>query len=109
MNQYEELLKQRDARQAELDKLDQDIEAARNVELDAVITQIKTLISTYKIDLKKLFPERFPDKAPRKSYNKGVKAIPRFRDPSTGVTWSGRGKSPRWFDKANPDHFRIPE
>ena len=28
---------------------------------------------------------------------KGTKAKPKYRDPATGTTWSGRGKEPAWI------------
>ena len=38
--------------------------------------------------------------------NKGKKAdgtvrkvAPKYQDPVSGATWTGRGKSPKWFDK----------
>ncbi|THJ46794.1 H-NS histone family protein [Burkholderia sp. LS-044] len=32
---------------------------------------------------------------------------PRFWDPDTGATWSGRGKRPRWMQGRNPEEFRL--
>lgn len=34
-------------------------------------------------------------------------ARPRFYDPVTGSTWSGRGKKPRWMKDRDPDDFLI--
>uniref|UniRef100_UPI003BEEB627 H-NS histone family protein n=1 Tax=Burkholderia arboris TaxID=488730 RepID=UPI003BEEB627 len=34
-------------------------------------------------------------------------ARPRFYDPVTGATWSGRGKKPRWMKDREPDDFLI--
>jgi DNA-binding protein H-NS len=39
-------------------------------------------------------------------------AAPKYRDPNSGATWSGRGKVPRWMKPlieqgANRDDFRI--
>ena len=27
------------------------------------------------------------------------KVAPKYQDPVSGATWTGRGKSPKWFDK----------
>jgi len=40
-------------------------------------------------------------------------ATPRYRDPGTGATWTGRGPQPRWMREAiragkSPDDFLIP-
>lgn len=40
-----------------------------------------------------------PDDAP--------KAAPKFRDPATGETWTGRGRAPGWIKGKNRDDFRI--
>ena len=29
---------------------------------------------------------------------KGRKVAPKYRDPDTGDTWSGRGRKPRWLE-----------
>jgi len=33
---------------------------------------------------------------------------PKYRDPKTGKTWSGRGRAPAWLGK-NPNRFLIAE
>ncbi|WP_433960877.1 H-NS family nucleoid-associated regulatory protein [Burkholderia pyrrocinia] len=32
---------------------------------------------------------------------------PRYWDPQTGATWSGRGKRPRWMNGRDPEEFRL--
>ena len=34
-------------------------------------------------------------------------AVAKFRDPTTGKTWTGRGKRPGWFDAERADEFRL--
>lgn len=44
------------------------------------------------------------------SRKKGKPALPLYRDPVSGKTWSGRGRQPEWVQKAeNLDAIRIPE
>ena len=43
---------------------------------------------------------------------RGMPAAPKYRDPVSGATWSGRGKLPRWMKHlieqgAKRDDFRI--
>jgi DNA-binding protein H-NS len=50
-----------------------------------------------------------PADRPRRKY---PKVLPRFRNPDTDETWSGRGKQPRWLIAATEagrsiDEFRI--
>ena len=35
------------------------------------------------------------------------KVAPKYRDPATGDTWTGRGKAPRWIAGKNRDDFLI--
>ena len=42
----------------------------------------------------------------------GKKVAPKYRDPSTGATWTGRGLKPKWLAEAvaagkTPDDFAI--
>ena len=34
-------------------------------------------------------------------------ADPKYRDPVTGKTWSGKGKRPKWFDARRTEDFLI--
>jgi DNA-binding protein H-NS len=36
----------------------------------------------------------------RKGMNAGAKVAPKYRDPTSGATWSGRGLKPRWLTSA---------
>ncbi len=42
-----------------------------------------------------------PAHTPRKSLS-----APRYRDPTTGRTWSGRGRPPKWMAIKNPAALR---
>jgi DNA-binding protein H-NS len=51
------------------------------------------------------------DRKPRRKY---PKVLPRYRNPETSETWSGRGKQPRWLLVAmesghSMEEFRISE
>ncbi|WP_081080116.1 H-NS histone family protein [Burkholderia cepacia] len=39
--------------------------------------------------------------------SKGVKHIPKYIDPKTGSTWSGRGRRPRWLIGKNLTDFEL--
>jgi len=32
---------------------------------------------------------------------------PKYRDPATGKTWTGRGKAPKWIDGKDRSKFLI--
>jgi DNA-binding protein H-NS len=37
----------------------------------------------------------------------GNKVVPKYRDPDSGATWSGRGKTPRWINGADRSQYAI--
>ena len=50
--------------------------------------------------------------APVRSGSKGSRVAIKYRDPSTGSTWTGRGKRPRWLQSrldggATLDSFSV--
>lgn len=89
---YRELL-------AERETLEAQIEAVKGHERQGVITQIKELMADYEISFNELV-----NKKPSKS---GHSVAPKYRDPQSGSTWSGRGKPPRWLAGQNRDAFLI--
>lgn len=90
---------------AEREKLDAEIKAKQDAEKASVIAQIKTVAETYGITPDELVEAM----GGLKSKRKGVKAKPKYKDPATGVIWSGRGKEPAWIKGKNRDQFLIPD
>lgn len=88
MNDINELLAQRQA-------LDAQIEAARAEEKRTAIELMRTWVQTYDIKPAEVFSR------PRKTTRAPV--APKYRNPATGATWTGRGKTPRWL-AVEPDH-----
>ena len=37
----------------------------------------------------------------------GQTVAPKYRDPATGATWTGRGKAPKWIDGKDRAQFAI--
>jgi DNA-binding protein H-NS len=95
---YEEL-------QAKIADLQAQAEQVRREERQQAIDMAKTMISTYDITAKDLGL----DKAPKvKTGPKpGNKVSPKYRDPASGATWSGRGKTPRWINGADRSQYAI--
>lgn len=93
---YNELLRQRA-------ELDQKIEEARAQELDAALNQIRELMDRYGITAQEIMPhsERAPVRRVR------AKVEPKYRDPATGATWTGRGKPPTWIAGKDRTPFVI--
>jgi DNA-binding protein H-NS len=80
---------------AQLEKLQVQVEEARGREVEAAIAQIKEKIAEYDITAEELgFASPSPGAGRRKSA-----LPPKYRNPKTGETWSGRGRVPRWIGK----------
>ena len=56
------------------------------------IEQVKSLMAQYDITVE--------DLAKKTSSAAGVKVPPKWEDPVSGAKWTGRGKSPSWFNEA---------
>ncbi len=87
----------------QLAKVQAQMAAAREKELAAAIAQIKEQIAEYGITAEEL---GFSGKRARKAHSGGLP--PKYRDPKTGKTWSGRGRVPAWIGKRR-DRFLIQE
>lgn len=88
---------------AQADALAQQAEEARLAELESVIKTMREQIGQYGITQEQLFGRR------RSSATRANGPVPpKYRDPKTGATWSGRGKAPQWIAGAkNRDRFLI--
>jgi len=95
---YKELLKQREA-------LEQQITEARRRELSDAVSQVRALVSEYGLTQQDVFPSG--RSATARSSTSGTKVAPKYRDPATGQTWTGRGKAPKWIQNENREKFAI--
>ncbi|SFF33670.1 H-NS histone family protein [Paracidovorax wautersii] len=91
---YKDLIAQRDA-------LDVQIKQAREQELSEVKTKIKELVEAYGLKAGDIFPPK------RVNAGKGRSVAPKYRDPNSGATWSGRGKPPAWIADRPREAFLI--
>ena len=78
----------------QLAKVQAQVEAAREKELANTIAQIKEQIAEYGIPAEEL---GFSSK--RTASRKTSSLPPKYRDPKTGATWTGRGRAPAWLGK----------
>jgi DNA-binding protein H-NS len=98
-NSYKELLKQREA-------LEQAIATARQQELSEAVRKARELVAEFGLSVQDIFPSgRGAPKSAAKST--GVKVAPKYRDSTTGQTWTGRGKAPKWIDGKDRSKFLI--
>ena len=90
MPTLQELLEQKAA-------LERQIIETQREERAAAIAQIKTLMSQHGLTVADL-STRSPA-GTRRAESTG-KVPPKYRDPATGNTWSGRGLQPNWLKSA---------
>lgn len=86
MATYKELLQQRE-------QLEQQIKDARNQELTNAVEKVRALVSEYSLTPEDVFP---PARGKRPG-TAGSKVAPKYKNPETGDTWTGRGKAPKWI------------
>lgn len=95
MSSYKELLKQRE-------NLEQQINEARRQELSGAISQARALVTEFGLTVQDVFPA-----GRARSASSGTKVAPKYRDPATGLTWTGRGKAPKWIQNQDRAQFAI--
>jgi DNA-binding protein H-NS len=78
---------------AQLEKLQVEIVSAREREIEAAIAGIKEKIAEYGITAEEL---GFSSK---RAGRREAALPPKYRNPKTGQTWSGRGRVPAWIGK----------
>ena len=96
MISYKELLKQRD-------EIEKKIQDARQRELAEAVGKVRTLIAEYGLSVVDVFP---PVRASR-GKSAGSKVAAKYKNPTTGETWTGRGKAPKWIQNQDRSKFEI--
>jgi DNA-binding protein H-NS len=81
--------------------LAQQIEDARRSEIAEVLAKIRAEVQQYSLTVNDIFPG-----GRRRGRSLG-KVAPKYRDPTTGRTWTGRGKAPKWIDGRDRAQFSI--
>ena len=78
---------------AQADELLKQAERLRKEEIKGVVAEIKARMAEYGITIDDLG-------TPSKAGAKGKVVKPKYRNPETGATWTGRGKPPNWLKEA---------
>jgi len=103
MATYKQLMAEKAALEAKL----QEVRAA---EVAGVIEKIQGLMADYGLSVEDIAGKRRRGR-PAKNAATGIAKTalpPKYMDPKTGKTWSGRGRAPAWIGK-NPKRFLIAE
>ena len=97
---YKDLLQERQA-------LDERIKEARRREISMAVSQVRQLIADFDLSPQDVFPSGRTPRAASANGVSGTKVAPKYRDPATGQTWTGRGKPPRWIQNQDREQFAI--
>lgn len=76
--------------------LDQEIEVTQKRERSDALAKVKALMSEYGLSASDLAGKG----GAKSGATKGAKIAPKYRNPATGDTWSGRGLKPKWLNTA---------
>lgn len=95
MPTYKELLAQKQ-------KLEEQLEAVRLKEFEQVVAQVKQIIADYGLTAADI---GLASKS--KVKGKRTSVAPKYQDPKTEATWTGRGRAPAWIAGKNYERFLI--
>jgi DNA-binding protein H-NS len=87
--------------QSQIEKLQKQAEQARDKEVSTVVAQIKSMMAEYGIQPSDL------GVAARRKRKTGTPTAPKFSNPQTGETWTGRGRAPKWIEGKDRAKFAI--
>lgn len=82
--------------------LEAQIEAAQKAQMAEGIAKAKAIIEEYKLTKEDVFGAS--QKRGRKA---GGTVAPKYKDPISGATWTGRGKAPKWIEGNDRTQFVI--
>ncbi|MCA8435472.1 H-NS family nucleoid-associated regulatory protein [Burkholderia seminalis] len=96
MKSYSELLEQ-------LEQLRREIDIVREFEARRIAQRVLEVLAENGVKVEEL------TKQPSRGRRKGTKLEPKYWNPQTGATWSGRGRKPLWLVGDDIDRFLIRE
>lgn len=98
MATYKELIQQRES-------LEKQIAEARHRETSDAVSQVRALIAEFGLTQQDIFPSGKSGRAA--AVKTGAKVAPKYRNPATEETWTGRGKAPKWIEGQDRTPFLI--
>ncbi len=81
--------------------LEAQIEAARKAENADAIAKVKALVAEHGLTQQDIFG------GAKRGRKVSGSVAPKYRDSSTGATWTGRGKAPKWIEGKDRAQFAI--
>ena len=87
--------------QAQIEKLQKQADQAREKEIASVVAEIRKMMSDYGIQASDL------GIAAKRKRRASAPVAPKYQNPQTGATWTGRGRAPKWIDGKDRTKFAI--
>ena len=85
---------------AQREALERQIEQTKKQERGDAVEKVKALMAEYGLTVADLGSRPLPGKPKKSKSGGGNKVAAKYRNASTGETWSGRGLQPRWLKAA---------
>ena len=94
---------------AQIADLERQASDVRRQEIKDAVSTVRELIQKHSLSLHDIGEKLFGKPgAGRSAKASGPKSAPKFKDPKSGKTWTGRGKPPNWIvGISNRDPFLI--
>jgi len=91
--------------QSKIEELKAQAEMVKREEKQQAIDMARAMIQSFGITAKDLGLDKAvkAKTGPRP----GQKVVPKYRDPASGATWSGRGKTPKWINGTDRSQYAI--
>lgn len=89
--------------QSQIAELQALAEKARLDEISKARNQVRQLMREHGLKLRDVLDEQKKSTSEKKP----APAQPKYRDPDSGATWTGRGRAPRWLGGRSKDDFLI--
>lgn len=99
MSTLSELQQQINQAEARVNELREKLAEQKNNERAQAIASAKELIKTFQLSANDLgfSGKKSPARKERPVGDKRMSVAPKYQDPASGKTWTGRGKTPAWL------------
>ena len=88
---------------SQIETLQNQVTEVRQREVSEAIAKVRTIVDEYQLTASDVFGSGKAKAAAKKT----GKVAPKYRDPLTGNTWSGRGLAPKWLAGKNKADYLI--
>lgn len=92
----------------QIETLQSQVAQVRQQEVGEAIAKVRSIIDEYQLTAADIFSGGKAKGAAKKTGKTG-KVAPKYRDPITGNTWTGRGLAPKWMAGKNKADYLIAE